>query len=212
MNSALAQDQAHTGKASGGNDGGDVGRVIEFVSRQALAWEHGDKLFIAHQLAPERLKEELFSLVSPTVAGDALVHLGPAVFEKRRVRLDRFGQWAVWAPIFADGELVDWAAFDMHRQDLRRTWSGIGHFAVGHEEAARDAHYHPNGRLQLHYSVRDWLRADCTGMLPIDWEKSALWLKAQKRELVISTSSPKLLHGALSQALTVPKMFERVPE
>lgn len=189
--------------------------VIPWVSRQELAVDLCKKLAIAHAMAPLGLKARLYEAVDPSISGQALVQVGPTIFDKRRATLDRHGVWAIWCPIYDTGQLVDWGVFHPEQLDLRRTWAGIGHHSVNADDAIWDAHYHPEGRLLTHVSVWDWLRAGCKGVVPVEWDRFALWLKSQRRDLLVQSSDPRAaerLHAHLTKALAVPKIYERVAE
>lgn len=132
-----------------------------------------DHLFEEHFCyAPDRLRDRFYSATSPQVAGDALVHLARVRFETHRFDFDREGKWAIVVPVFEGGQIVDFGAFAIDDEKLRRPFSLAS--AVGFESALWDAHYHPSRRLLLHHDAWSFLRSECVGCLPISWRKTAV--------------------------------------
>lgn len=152
---------------------GDVGNIGREIISDALELAFEDHF--VH--APKRLKDRFYAATTPTIAGDALVHLARVRVGKHLFEFDDGGRWAVVAPIFEAGETfpVDLAAFDIADDNVRRVYRGKG-FAVGLPSALFDAHFHPNYRAQIHADVWAWLRCECTGILPVDWRLTTLAL------------------------------------
>jgi hypothetical protein len=173
----------------------------------------GDALatcFVEHFAhAPTHLKDRFYSAVSPTVAGDAMLHLARIRFGRHRFEFDTEGSWAIVTPIYRDNETlpVDLAAFDVDDCGTRRVYRGY-ESAVGLSQALSDTRFHPQNRALIHASVWTWLRAECCGVLPVDWNKTALALKARKVGLVAdSDGDAKLIERNLRLALSTPSLF-----
>lgn len=130
-------------------------------------------------LAPANLKQRLFAAATKTTLNDAKVHLARVRFGKHRFNFDDAGQWAVVAPVSADHanmSIVDLAAFDPSDETRRQVFCGKG-FAVGLEAAMFDARLRSDFRVNIHADLWYWLRSECVGLLPVDWDRTALWLK-----------------------------------
>lgn len=183
------------------------GTGIELV-RQMPDADLLDRLFEEHfSEAPERAKEELYAAVSPTVAGDALVHLARVRFEQYVFELDVDGRWSVVLPIYDAGAISDFAAFCLDDDKLRRPYR-LG-LAVGYEAALWDAHYHPQRRMLVHYDVWSYLHGECSGCLPVSWRKTALALLSDDiREVVYANDQQAAKAGPLlAAALRPPRPF-----
>lgn len=167
-----------------------------------------DHLFVEHFYeAPAAIKARFYAKVTPTVAGDALIHLARVRFESHRFEFDPDGPWAIVAPIYEAGWIADFAAFDLDDLELRRTYR-IGHFAVGLEEAVWDAHYHPQRRLNIQPDVWSWLANECSGLLPICWHRTALFVRGESYDLWFDDErAARIVQARLAQALKLPRLF-----
>lgn len=167
-----------------------------------------DQLFVEHFCnAPETLKEKFYAAVSPTLAGDALVHLARVHFMRHKFNLDEEGLWAVVLPVFDGSTIIDFGAFSAADPKLRRPYSIAG--SIGFDGALWDANYHPERRLLLHYDVWSYLRAECVGCLPISWRKTALDLLASDVREVMHTDEMQAAKASalLAAALRPPRPY-----
>ena len=159
--------------------------------------------------APLGLQQRLYASITPTLAGDCLVHLARVRFESYRFDLDTAGQWAVIAPIIESGLIVDFGAFSASNDDARRVF-GLGHFAVGLEDATFDMRLHPKSLMLMHYSVWSWLRCECTGVLPIQWKETALHVARDAGGLLFDHHiEERKAEARLQRALALPPIFVR---
>lgn len=159
--------------------------------------------------APAELRERLLTTCTRTVLNDAKIHLARVRAESARFDFDDAGPWALLAPIYEHGEIVDIAAFDVADDASRNTY-GVGHFAVGLESATWDAHYHPGRRLLVHATVWSWLRCECAGVVPIDWKRFALHVKQEGFDLVVDNDlEGRKVEKKIKEALKAPQMFVR---
>jgi hypothetical protein len=208
----IAQQSPHTNAPNEIPSSG--AQIIPFVPREQLALEHAHWLTIAQQFVPQADRDELFETVasagvSATTAGHELVSLAPTTFKKHRAELDRYGEPALWLPIFEDGQLKDFAVFHPRRLDLRRTWSGTKLFhSTGLERAVLDSNYHPQRRILVHHGPWSFIRSGCEGVLPVNWAGFALWVKAQAQDIrCTDDTEARRVRRELTLALKLPEIF-----
>lgn len=169
--------------------------------------------YIDTDRAPERLKDRLFFSTSKAALQREKVHLARVHYGIHRFSFWEDGEWAIVAPIssdHADVHIIDLAAFHPDDDAIRRVFNGKG-FAVGLENAMFDARLHPNNRIAMDADVWSWLRGECGGLLPVDWRRTALWLKEWQVGGVIVDNEEQgsRIDQALRGALMPPPLFVR---
>ena len=176
-------------------------------SNRKLILDALDLTFEEHFVhAPQSLKDRFYNATTPTIAGEALVHLARVDFGSHRFEFSETGTWAIIAPIHSETELypVDLAAFDLRERDLKRVYRGLG-YAVGIEEALFDARFHPERRTQIHCDVWSWLCNECVGILPVDWHATTLLLKQRRIAGLVTTDDVQAREvSRLMQAALAP--------
>jgi hypothetical protein len=164
-----------------------------------------NRLLFEHLSAPDALRARFDACVSLTVATDALAHLARVRFESHRFDFDEDGRWAIVLPVYDGGDIVDFGAFSVDGDDIRRPYTAVG--SVGFESALWDAHYHPQRRFLLHHDAWSYLRAECTGCVPISWRKTAIELLTNDIRSVIYPDELQAAKGhlLLAAALQPPR-------
>jgi len=119
--------------------------------------------------APEALRNRLMAACSCDILNEEKIQLARVRFESHRFDFDEDGIWAIVAPIWQGGYVVNLAAFALDDSEKRKTYQ-LGGFAIGFDMALFDASYHPQGWLTVHFDVWSWLRSECVGCVPIDWK------------------------------------------
>lgn len=144
------------------------------VIRDALATAFADHS--SDFAAP--LRKRLYAAATPLTVVDRMVAIARVRWGKYRFEFDPEGDLAIVAGIFENSRHlpVDLAAFHPTDESLRRVYRGP-EFALGMSDALFDARFHPQRRVLVHASVWSWLRSECCGAVPIDWNKTALHLK-----------------------------------
>jgi hypothetical protein len=159
--------------------------------------------------APEQLRDKFHSVAGDRIEVAYLACLARVRFGKHCFHFDPEGRWAVVAPVFEWGHIVNLAACAVDDDTLRRRYRP-GDFAVGLEDAVWEARFHPKQRLLVHYSVWSWLGCSCTGVLPIDWEKVGIFIKRERYGILYSSEGDGLkAQHALKNALALPAGFIR---
>jgi len=162
-----------------------------------------------HRRAPQPLRGRFCEASTPTSTDLMMPRLARVRFDKFRFYFDPEGRWAVIAPIFEERRVANWAAFDVDDDTLRRTFRP-GHVAVGLDDAAWNARFHPQNRLLVHYSVWSWLRCGCTGVLPVDWKEMGIYILREGYGLHGCPIDDAIkAEAALECALKLSPMFPR---
>lgn len=157
--------------------------------------------------APEQLRNKFHSVAGTQLELAYLACLARVRFGKHCFHFDPEGRWAVVAPVFECGHIVNLAAFTVDDDNLRRTFRP-GHFSVGLDDAAWNARFKHQGRLLVHYSVWSWLRCGCTGALPVDWKEMGIYILREGYGLHGYPIGDALkAETALEGALKLPPMF-----
>jgi hypothetical protein len=145
--------------------------------------------------------------VSDSVMIDSHVYACPVHFGTHLFHIDPEGTWAILAPCTDEsGWIVDVAAFDPRRPSTVAMLNRQG-FALGLEEIF---HSRLNeGRVRIHATIWSWLRAECCGILPIDWRRTALHLmECRVAGLIVdNVETGKLIDQKMRLALKPPAIF-----
>jgi hypothetical protein len=157
--------------------------------------------------------------VTSDATGSILPHLARVRIEAHSFHFDVDGGWAIIVPIFDapvlhapplhSRNIINYAAFDPNNDELRRMWKTSGDFAVGLADAVFDARLHAQFLLRVHYSVWSWLKAQGAGMLPVDWRKSALFVRTEGYDLAPDGGAHdwRRIEAKFAQALALPRFF-----
>jgi hypothetical protein len=154
------------------------------------------------------LRKRLRALVSGRVLVEAHVCVAPVDFGSRLFQLDEEGIWAVLVPMTDEsGSIVNLAAFDP--DGPRVATLNLSGFAAGLEELAHCWLAETAFRPRLHLNLWSWLKAECCGVLPIDWHATALYLKERRVNGVIAPAveSGRMIERRLQAALSAPTVF-----
>lgn len=189
---------------------------VDGHSLDDLVREVGQRAWRDAYFAPDTVTRRFCAATSLAIADDEQLAFGRVRFStySRRFRSAAFDetvgvQWAIMAPMVEGGHVVDVAAFDFDNPERRA--SLFGGFAVGAESAAWSAHHHPRRRLLVHVDVWSWLRAECVGVVPIDWQQFALWVKAEGYEDILAENDQEAekIAARVRFALQPPRVFIR---
>jgi hypothetical protein len=154
------------------------------------------------------LHKRLHALVSGRILAEAHVSVAPVRFGARLFHLDEEGVWSVLIPMTDEtGWIVNIAAFDPNGP--RVATLNLNGCAAGLEELAHCWIAERAFRPRLHLSWWSWLKAECCGVLPVDWHATALYLKERRVDGVIApdVDSGRMIERRLQGALGAPPVF-----
>jgi hypothetical protein len=160
------------------------------------------------QARAERLRRRLCALVSPRLLVEAHVTVAPVYFGSRLFHIDEEGVWSVLIPMADEsGWIENIAAFDP--QGPRVATLTLDGFAAGLDELAYRGFGENAFRPRLHANLWSWLKAECCGVLPVDWPATALYLKERRVDGIIApdVASGRVIERRLQAALASPPVF-----
>ena len=167
------------------------------------------------QWCPASIKDSVLRAATRSTLNDVGAQLGWVRFGRHRFSFadDCNGQWALLVPVVDDAagkQISDIAAFDLANESRRQVFNGSG-FAVGLDEAMFDARFHPDNRITVHADLWSWLRSECSGVLPVDWRRTALWMKEWQvgGVVVADDDQGRKVDQQFRRALMPPPLFVR---
>lgn len=152
------------------------------------------------------LRRRMLAAVSDRILIEAHVCVAPVYFGSRLFHIDEEGIWAVLVPMTNEyGWIENIAAFDPNGP--RAATLNLTGFAVGLEEIRLTASIWCGPRL--HANVWSWLKAECCGLLPVDWRATALYLMERGVVGVVAPGidSGRIIERRLHEPLTPPPVF-----
>lgn len=151
------------------------------------------------------LRDWLHATASGVVLADALVFAVPVRISGPYFDMVEGGKPAVLAPCTDEtGLIIDLAAIDPDRGTFA-TFLGEG-FALGATAATAEC-LDEGGRALVHADLSSWLRAECCGLLPLDWKETAIFLHWMR---VAGVVAGNVRDGSLIEkrlALRAPRVF-----
>ncbi len=118
------------------------------------------------------------------------------------------GEWSILAGVDNEDEgIVDIAAFNLSGTRYA-TLLGEG-YCLGLSDMYRARWLGPP--VAVHTNVMSWIKADCRGLMPFDWERTAVMLKAHDVYGVVATNigQGRAIEERLARALVPPRVLVR---
>lgn len=180
-------------------------KITDASSTVKDAWYESKVHHLA--LVPFEAKLRLYSVLRPSQNEPDPVRLAFLRFGRHTFDLDPSGALAVIAPVEEHGELQSLAAFSFNAPQQRQAYCGRA-FAVGLDDAMLDARLHPDFRVRIFDDVWAWLQHGRSGILPVDWSKTALELKSRRiGGVVTSRGQAAIVERNLRIGLQPPRVY-----